>query len=557
MIGVEVRNEQSRPGPPSAPSILSREEQREREKHQLLQRSVDKIQNDLAQIREEKRHVERLMEIEIFRRRALSDLYFFTREVMGFKDLYKPLHGPLCELLQNEGVSRRLILYPRGHFKTTICSVSYPLWLLANDPNRRISLCSKAAHKAEENLEEIVARARRPKFQFLFSKTVGNPDDWPVCRKDKVRIPRTGMTTGPSIAAYGTESSEVGRHFDHMILDDIVDNDNVNSQPVRDGVWQWFGRQLSVLDPASILTVIGTRWHWDDPYSRIQKQLVTYEKNKNVGWYTDKRKAIENGRCIFPTRFTVEELNEIRKVQGDYIFSCFYFNEPAGEDMNPFDLRKMKWISYPKSQPNAWTYILVDPASTKEDYSSYTGIIVGDALATSEQKFVVRRCILEKMHPDETVDRLFALVEQYQARQVIIEDESYQKSLYYWTRREMLYRGRHFQVVPVSNPRNVSQPQRLLALQPFVNGQTVMFANEMPEDEKNYMLEEFETYPKGPHKDLICALYFITRAFFPPERRSKKKEEPPPKRAQLITQLAWRREKNGRIPNLSFGGRRP
>jgi hypothetical protein len=513
---------------------------------------MEALQAQYAALEKEERKLHARIESDAIRREALDNLYVFSKTVMGFKDLYEPLHRPLCDLIQNQQIARRLILLPRGHFKTSVISIAYPLWCLARNQNSRIALCSRAAHKAEENLEELIARAHYPRFQLLFGDIVGHPDQWPVCRRDKIRIPRRGATTGPSVAAYSTESSEVGRHFDQMLLDDIVDNDNTNTQDSRDKVWTWFGRQLSVLDPGSILTVVGTRWHWDDPYSRIQKQLAKFEEDKEVGWYVMKRKAIEKGKVLFPGRFSRKKLDEYRKVQGDYIFSCFYMNEPVGEGMNPFDLRKMKWVDYKKPDRNAWTYVLVDPASTKEDYSSYTGIVIGDAMTTPQgQRFVVREALLEKMHPDQVVDTIFDLVAKYSPYKVIIEDEGFQKSLYYWCRREMLMRGVSFNQQLVKNPRNLVQPMRLLALQPYVNNQVVVFDRNMPG--KDVMMEEFETYPKGPHKDLICALYFITHAFFPSRHRVKKEDEAPPLRSRLITEMCRRRRRHGRMPNIRIG----
>jgi hypothetical protein len=236
-------------------------------------------------------------------------------------------------------------------------------------------LCSKAGNKSEESLAEIVDRASRPEFQELFGQEIGHPSSWPVNRKDMVRIARRGATTGPSISAYSTESSEVGRHFDVMILDDIVDQESVNSPASREKIWNWFGRQLSVLDPGCQLIVVGTRWSWDDVYSRIANRFQPYIKDGEVnklGWWIEKRAAIENGKLIFPTRFTREILAEIKHAQGDYVYSCFYENEPTPEGVNPFNARLIQYVEYdPEAAENEgdWNYILIDPASTIETWS--------------------------------------------------------------------------------------------------------------------------------------------------------------------------------------------
>ena len=82
------------------------------------------------------------------RERAKADLRFFCRELLGFKDMNAE-HEALCEYLQYDPAPVRLILMPRGTFKSSISTVGDTLWLLANDPNQRLLLYSDATEKAE------------------------------------------------------------------------------------------------------------------------------------------------------------------------------------------------------------------------------------------------------------------------------------------------------------------------------------------------------------------------------------------------------------------------
>ena len=141
---------------------------------------VDKreLEKRLAKLRLRRRklfelmdEVDKAVELINMRDRALKDFYYFCTEVMGFKDLYEPLHGPLCDLIANDKIKRKLILLPRGHFKTTIVSICYPLWRLIQDTSRRVALCSKAAAKAEENLDELVDRAGNSRVQAFLGRS--------------------------------------------------------------------------------------------------------------------------------------------------------------------------------------------------------------------------------------------------------------------------------------------------------------------------------------------------------------------------------------------------
>ena len=80
---------------------------------------------------------------------ADSHLYYFCKVVLGFKDMVPELHGQLCEVLEN-GDLRKLVLIPRGHLKSTICSIGYPIWRLCKNPDLRIAVISSTQPKASK-----------------------------------------------------------------------------------------------------------------------------------------------------------------------------------------------------------------------------------------------------------------------------------------------------------------------------------------------------------------------------------------------------------------------
>ena len=79
---------------------------------------------------------------------------YFCRELLGFHDMNKE-HDALCEYLQFDPAPVRMILLPRGTFKSSICTVGDTLHGLANDPNARVLLYSDATEKAEGFLTGI------------------------------------------------------------------------------------------------------------------------------------------------------------------------------------------------------------------------------------------------------------------------------------------------------------------------------------------------------------------------------------------------------------------
>ena len=135
---------------------------------------------------------------------------------------------------------------------------------------------------------------------------------------------------------------------------------------------------------------------------------------------------------------------------------------------------------------------------------------------------------------------------------VVIEDESYQKTLIFWVRREMLLRGKHLQIIPVRLSRAFHSVDRMKAIQPFINNGEICFANSI--SRKAELLEEFMTFPKGPHDDLISALAMVpTGSIYPGFRHPEKKEEPRPRFVEFLEKVLARHKRiaKGRFPHVT------
>lgn len=516
------------------------------ENQNVLEAKRRKLIEHKKRLEEQKKELDAALKTQEFIKYVLNDFYAFCVHVMGFKDLYEPLHRWLCNEIVDPKSNRKLILVPRGHFKTTIASVCYPVWLLCRNPCERIILASSISDKAEECLEEIVTRIDSDEFQAIFGKIIPPSNTWQRARSDMVRIPRRGSVTGPTLLCIGTDSAEVGRHCSRFIIDDMVGKDEVNSPAAREKAWAWLGRQLAVLDPGSEMTVIGTPWHSDDPYARLKRLK---------DWKVLQRSYIENGAYIFPTRFNDEVVRGIREIMDDYTFACFYELRPISEDINPFKIDRFGFIEYdqkkdPKS--DVWTYVMVDPAVSTEDYSCPSGIVIADAIKTEAgDKFVIKEAISAKMHPDQLVETIFQLVIEHKPRSVIIESEAQQKTFHYWIKQEMVRRKLSFVIEEVRSARNITKFQRILGLQPYLHNKVYVIDKNMAGYED--MMTEFTTYPKGKTDDLICALSLAIPVVTFPARKDKIDIVEVPKQSRLLMEMMNKsRRKPSRVPRLRW-----
>ena len=73
--------------------------------------------------------------------RSFCDLIQFRGGTKAFGKVHLELMDWLS-LSNEEKGTRKLVLMPRGHLKSTICSQLYPLWRIYQNPNIRIFIDS-------------------------------------------------------------------------------------------------------------------------------------------------------------------------------------------------------------------------------------------------------------------------------------------------------------------------------------------------------------------------------------------------------------------------------
>ena len=86
----------------------------------------------------------------------LTNFYEFNRDVVGWKDIYEPLHRPVCNFVQDNVKKKKLlILMPRGSFKSSMVTVGYALWRIAQNPNTRLMISNATYPMACSFLSQI------------------------------------------------------------------------------------------------------------------------------------------------------------------------------------------------------------------------------------------------------------------------------------------------------------------------------------------------------------------------------------------------------------------
>lgn len=205
-------------------------------------------------------------------------LFDFAKFQLGYKDITKRTHGKIVDALE-ESTSKKLICVPRGCFKSTITSISYPLWLLIRNPNLRIMIDSEIYTNSKNFLREIRGHIESEDFKAVFGDLVG-----PLWQEgDIILKSRTRVLKEPSISCAGVETTKVGMHFDVIIFDDLCSDNNMNTEESREKVIRHYQMATAILEPGGVMVVVGTRYHDMDVIGHIVKQELDPEVVKVYG----------------------------------------------------------------------------------------------------------------------------------------------------------------------------------------------------------------------------------------------------------------------------------
>jgi hypothetical protein len=239
-----------------------------------------------------------------------------------------------------------LILLPRSHFKTTICTIGDSIQLALPDdtgklpypynlgPGIRVALFHDSAKSAQEFLGEIGNHFfGNPRLLALFPEVTPKKGD-----RDNVSqldLPRTGVYwKEPTFEALGVGSKSQGRHYNVLKPDDFYGTEARDSEAVHKSTIRWVSalESLLITPKTDKIDFAGTRYKFDDGYQHLMKVYGTDMKYyiRSV-WEKDKNGELQT---IFPERFSLESLRRLQESDADNFYSN-YLNNP-GEGVKEF-----------------------------------------------------------------------------------------------------------------------------------------------------------------------------------------------------------------------------
>lgn len=207
-----------------------------------------------------------------------QSLYFTAKYLLGYSLINRRTHGDIIRVLESEW-RRKLIVMPRGSFKSSLCSVSYPIWLLLRDPNLRILLDSELYTNSKNFLREIKAHLQTPLIVELFGE-FRNDSCW---NEGEIIInQRSLIRKEASITASGVGAVKVGQHYDVILGDDYNSPSNSNTPEGLQKVIDHYRYTFSILEPEGTYALVGTRYAARDAIGNVLRTELEEAEGEGI-----------------------------------------------------------------------------------------------------------------------------------------------------------------------------------------------------------------------------------------------------------------------------------
>lgn len=492
-----------------------------------------------------------------------SALYYLNEKVLGMGPLVPmtiDAHYALCLFAEGAtGIPQvdekriKLIQVARGFGKSALITKGLPIMELcrgATDPKYRdwaVGIANEKQDLADNFLAMIKMEFESNQFlRSLFPELI--PADlrkttWSateiVLNRHKPR------PVSPSVRSAGVTATVTGVHMDHWIADDIIsqnaaENARRGSFTEIEATNRWLGRLEPLLcsPKRDRITVIGTPWWAGDTYDYMEEFWGHGEPREEYTWTLKlpngktqtiilicvgelaifRRPAIDNGKSIFPERWTIEEL-EMLSQQDPVFFAANYLLSPTAGAASEFDtawLKAYEWdgaqIRYRNqlgqieyvSPRDLVTFMSVDPAISDSHEAARSAVpIVG---SDGTNLFLLDDFAEKGIGMFDLAHRVCDGYIRYRPRYVFIETIAYQRAF-----KEALSQVARDRGCPeimsavqdVPSHKGKSKEMRIYGLEPFFKKGIFHYHKS-----QTRFAHEYASFPNAALRDTLDALAF-------------------------------------------------
>ena len=309
------------------------------------------------------------------------------------------------ERVERGDLTRLKISMPPRHGKSLLVSQIFPCWYLGRNPEKQIVQTGYA-----EGIALFHSRAARdlftsPENNAIFPEVRYRPqrDAQRVVPERRQAAQEWGTEQYGNYFAVGIGGALTGRGGNLALIDDPIKNrEDANSPTIRRKILEWYRSTLYTrLTPDGAIVLIMTRWHQDDLSATLESEMAEGGEQ----WETISFPAIdEYGEALWPEKFPLKKLQEIKTAIGSREFAALYQQNPTAFEGGMFS---REWFPFMEEKPQMERIIRMwDMAATEKKPGSdpcYTAGVLFGVKAGQYYVFDMKREMLSPMKVEELI----------------------------------------------------------------------------------------------------------------------------------------------------------
>lgn len=441
------------------------------------------------------------------RRAVLVDNRFdvFVKDVLKYTMLW--FHELMYEYQEEH--DEALFLMFRGGWKTTILTIARTLYEIVRNRDIRILIAAESSDQSQTFLRTIRQHLESNEDLIrIFGDFRDSKVKW--TEKEIVVLGRTQSYKESTVTTCGLNSPVVSKHFDIIICDDLVTEDNARTPGQRERVKVFYYKSLEpTLEPDGKRWVIGTRYHHLDLYGHLIENEMA-DSHIIIPVLNDEDHSIWEER--FPSKRMVAK----RKSMGVIIFRSQMMCDTDAMIGEIFQYDWFKFYNDGDLPTDLVVYIGVDLAISMDKRADYfVCAAVGHHIKTNTfwiLEYVRKRCGFK-----EQTKVIVDMGVRHNAAKVSIEAVAYQKVQVNQVKDDEI--GKYFTVRPVyTNKDKLTRAYKQQGL--FEDGRVHVRSS------MTGLIEEHVLFPSAEHDDIWDAVDIAITSALRKRRRSRRTEEP-------------------------------
>lgn len=399
------------------------------------------MNNQISNINMTNEVIEGLVKDQQVRRNVVKEshmtffhLYFNEYVMYKTADFQKEMF----EITENEDLKLAIIVAFRGSGKSTIMTMSYPIWsILGKQEKKCVVILSQTQQQAKTHLTNI---KRELESNNLLRRDLGpfeeQSDEW---GSSGLYFPKFNAKISTASSEQSIRGIRHGAHRpDLIICDDVEDLTSTKTKESRDRTYNWFTGEIAPLgDRNTKIIMVGNLLHEDSLLMRLKENV---QKQKDNVMYREYPVVDENEEILWKGKYpTMRDLEVDKKLHGDEkAWQREYMLKIIADDDQ---LVKRDWIQYYDELPvhtEEFKYrgalIGVDLAISESNHADYTAVVVGHVYGPADDLriYIEKHPLNKKLDFSSTIENIKRIYEEskrYDKRpKLYIEDVGYQKA---------------------------------------------------------------------------------------------------------------------------------